>query len=166
MSGPRAWWYKNEVCSSKKPQEEEEKKRVTIEADGSCPRSHGEISSTEKDWMYFIQKGCEGGDSWWSTVPEKMRSYRDQEGELTLNTRKTSILSGEERKTMGPCRKGGRSSNECVVDGLNFLRAMQYKDAPNQERRKLKEEAWGFRESLKGLEPHVVKWKKKLALGM
>ena len=56
--------------------------------------------------------------------------------------------------------------NECVVDGLNFLRAMQYKDAPNQERRKLKEEAWGFRESLKGLEPHVVKWKKELALGM
>ena len=46
-----------------------------------------------------------------------------------MNTRKTSILSGEERQTMGPCRKGGRRSNECVVDGLNFLRAMQYKDA-------------------------------------
>lgn len=83
-----------------------------------------------------------------------------------MNTRKTSVFSGEERKTLGPCRKGGRSSNECVVDGPNFLRAVRYKDAPNQERRKLKEEAWGFRESLKGLEPHIVKWKKELALGM
>lgn len=67
---------------------------------------------------------------------------------------------------MGPCRKGGRSLNECVADGLNLLRAVQYKDAPSQERRKLKEEVWGFRESLEGLEPHVVKCKKEVALGM
>lgn len=67
---------------------------------------------------------------------------------------------------MGPCRKGGRSLNECVVDGLNLLRVRQYKDAASQERKKPKEEVWGFRESLEGLEPHVVKWKKELALGM